>query len=187
MCHQSSQMTSVSGHRTLESRSRRSQGRRFKVRSLELLEPSGIFDSSSGTSWKSPGWFSQASSLATSTQRPLPSPLTKPGTRMKILKENSFQKLEAETNVDTGFTIINSKPRQSCLSKFPRDLGTSQPPSCLPGSSLEVAPSQNKRVIKAKVLPLSLGGKRDLGARKTMSECSYHLPVQDEEKEEFFI
>ncbi|XP_021564428.1 protein FAM124B-like [Carlito syrichta] len=192
MMPQGSRLTSVSAKRTLETRSRRSQSWRSQVHSLELPGPSGspTSDSCSGTSWKSPGWSSHASRPAMDDQLYLPSPYPEPGTRMKVhSQENSFQKLEAETNVDTGFTIINSEPRQPLLSRFPRDLHTSQLPSCLPDSSSGLATSKNNRVLKERVYPLSFAGQeRELGARKIISKCPFRLQVQGEEKEEeFFI
>ncbi|KAM5229419.1 protein FAM124B [Ctenodactylus gundi] len=188
--HQGSRLTPISIHRTLEPRSRRIRGRKFKVRSLELPQSNGTSESSSsGTLWKSAGWSSQASSAATGTQWCLPTPSLEPGARMKVLKENAFQKLEAETNVDTGFTIINSEPRHSFLSRFPKDLQTGQSLSNTPGHSLEVATSKDHQVLKERVHPLSLAGQRELGTRKKISRCSLYLPVQGEEKEEeeFFI
>uniref|UniRef100_A0A8C4PMK5 FAM124 domain-containing protein n=2 Tax=Equus asinus TaxID=9793 RepID=A0A8C4PMK5_EQUAS len=132
---QGSRLTSASARRTLELRSRRSQGRKFKEDSVEHPDPSGspASHSPSGTSWKSRGCSVQANSVAMGTQLHLPSPHLDPGARMKVLSwENSSEKLEAETNVDTGFTMVSSEPRQSFLSRFPGHLRTSQPPSCLP-------------------------------------------------------
>ncbi|ELW70174.1 protein FAM124B [Tupaia chinensis] len=190
MLLQDSRLTPVSAKRNLELRSRRSW-RRLKVHSLELPEASGspTPGSSSGTLWKRPIWSSQASSPATGTQLHLPSPHLEPGARMKDFNwENSFQKLEAETNVDTGFTVINSEPKQAVLSRFPKDLQPSQLPSCLPISSSRVTTSPNSRGFKERVHPLSLADQKDIGARKISSKCSLHLPVQSEEKEEeFFI
>ncbi|XP_008824047.1 protein FAM124B [Nannospalax galili] len=183
---QGSLMNPVSAQRTVQPRSQRSWSRRFKVRSLELAEPSGTLENASGHLWKSPGWFSQASSSVMGTQRHLLSPPMAPGIRMNARKESSFQKLEAETDVDTGFTVINSEPRRSFLSRFPRDFQMSPPPHCLSGSSLEPTASQSQRLFKERVGPLSLPGQRDFGA-KIISKCSHHLPVQGEGKEEFFI
>ncbi|XP_058389458.1 protein FAM124B [Diceros bicornis minor] len=189
---QGSRLTPDSARSTLEPRSRRSRGRGVQVGSLERPEPGGstASDSSSGTSWKSPGFSFQASSPAAGTPLHLPSLHLEPGARMKALsQENSSEKLEAETNVDTGFTTVNSEPRPSFLSRFPRDPRSSQPPSCLPASSLGAAASKNNRIFKERVHPLSLAGQRKCGARKIISKCPLHLPVQDGEKEEeeFFI
>ncbi|KAM9663639.1 protein FAM124B [Trichechus inunguis] len=190
---QGSRLAPVSAKRTLEPRSRRSRVRSSRMGSLELLEPGGRLtsDSCSGTTWKSPNWSSLAGSSATSTQLYLPSPHFECGVRMEVLSQrNCFQKLEAEMNVDTGFTVVNSESRQSSLSRFPRDMHTSQSPSCLPATSLVEAASKNDRVFEEKVLPLSLASQRDLGARKIISKCPLHRPVQKEEKEEeeeFFI
>ncbi|XP_016053207.1 PREDICTED: protein FAM124B [Miniopterus natalensis] len=188
---QGHRVTPVSTRRTLELRRRRSRGRRFKAASLEFPEPSGgpASPSSRGTSWRSPGCSSQASSPATDAQLPLCSPHLEPGARMKACsQENSFEKLEAETNVDTGCTVVNSEPRPSFLSRFPRGPLTSQP---APASSLGAAVSKNNRILKERVRSLSLGGQRDLGGRKITSKHPLHLPVQDEGKEggeeEFFI
>ncbi|XP_057602358.1 protein FAM124B [Hippopotamus amphibius kiboko] len=190
---QGSRLTPVSAIRTLEPRSRRSRGRRFKVGSVELPEPGGrtASNSSSGSSWKGPGRSSQPSSPAGDSQLHVPSPHLEPGARMKVLsRENSLGKLEAETNVDTGFTVVSSEPRQSFLSRFPRDLRTQQPPSCLSTSSLGAGAYKNNGIFKERVHPLSPVAQRDLGARKIISKCALPLPVQGEEKEaaeEFFI
>ncbi|XP_036029521.1 protein FAM124B [Onychomys torridus] len=180
---QGSRLNSVSTQRTLEPRSRRTRSRRFKVHSLELPQPTGTSETCSDPLWRSPGWSSLADSTATGTRQHRLSIPIEPETRMDVLKENSSQKLEAETNVDTGFTIINSKPRQSFLSRFPRDFQSSQPPCRLSGSSFEVTASPNQKVFKDRLRPLSLPGQRDFGAKTRISKC----PVQGEEKEEFFI
>ncbi|XP_059248675.1 protein FAM124B [Mustela nigripes] len=188
---QGSQLIPVSTRRTLEPRSRRSRARRLKVGSPECPESaeSPVSDSVSGTLWKSPGCSSQDRSSAMGVQMRLPSPHLQPGARKKVLSlQNSFGKLEAETNVDTGCTVVNSDLRQSFRSGFSRDLQTSQAPLCLPDSSLGVTASKNNRIFKARTLSLSVAGRMDLGARKIISKCPLHLPVQGEEKEEeFFI
>lgn len=190
---QDSRQTRVSTGQTLEPRRRRGRGRRVKVGSLEFPEPGGslALESSSGSSWKSPGCRSQASRPAASTQPPLPFAHLDPGAGMKVLsRENSFEKLEAETNVDTGCTVVNSEPRRSALSRFPRDLQTSWPPPCSPASCVGAAASKNMRLWKGRVHPLSIAGQKELSARRIISHCSLPLPVQGEEKggeEEFFI
>uniref|UniRef100_A0A8C8Z6A6 Family with sequence similarity 124 member B n=1 Tax=Prolemur simus TaxID=1328070 RepID=A0A8C8Z6A6_PROSS len=192
MLLQGSRQTPISAKRTLEPRGRRSRARRFQVHSLELPEPSGspVAVSSSGTLWKHPSWSFQDSSPPTSAQLHLPSPHLEPGARMKVLSwENSFQKLEEETNVDTGFTAINSEPGRSFLSRFPRDLQTSQPAPCLPTSSVGVATSKTSRVLQERVYPLPLAGQRVIDTKKITSKCPLPLQVQGKEKEEeeFFI
>ncbi|XP_049744281.1 protein FAM124B isoform X2 [Elephas maximus indicus] len=191
---QGSRLAPVSTKRSLEPRSRRSRIRSSKVDSPELLEPGGSLtsDSFSGTSWKSPSWSPSVGSPAMGTRLHLPSPHFDSGVRIEDLSQrNRLQKLEAEMNVDTGFTVVNSEPRQSSLSRFPRDMQTSQPPSCLPAASLVAAASKNNRAFEERVLSLSLPGQRDLGTRKRISKCPLHWPVQKEEKEggeeEFFI
>lgn len=188
---QGSRLTPASVSRTLQPRCRRSWARRFKAASLECSEPGegAVSDSSTGASWKSPRCSSQGSRAALDSQLHLPSPHLQPGTRVTVLSQsNSFERLEAETNVDTGFTVVNSEPRQPFLSRFPRDLGTSQLPSCLPASSLGAAASKNS-IFKKAVHPLPLAGQRNLGTRKIISKCPLHLPIQgeDTEGEEFFI
>ncbi|XP_006861957.1 PREDICTED: protein FAM124B [Chrysochloris asiatica] len=188
---QSSKLASVSAKRTLEPRSRRSRIRNSKVGSLQLLEPgrSLTSDSFSGTSWQSPSWSSPASSLHIDNQLYLPSPHFESGVRIEALSQrNPFQKLEAEMNVDTGFTVVSSEPRQSSLGRCPRDLQTIQPPSCLPAASVVTPASPNSTVFEERILPLSLAGQRELNEGKIISKCALHQPVQMEEKEEeFFI
>lgn len=183
MHRQCSRLNSDSTPRTLEPRSRRSRSRRFKVHSLELPQPSGTSESSSHPFWSSPGRSSLADSSDTGLRQYRLSVPMEPEMRMHALQENSFQKLEAETNVDTGFTVINSKPRQSFM-RFPRDFQSSQPPCC---SSFEATASSNQRLLKDRLRPLSLPSQRDFGIKKRISKCAHHLPVQGEEKEEFFI
>uniref|UniRef100_A0A8C3WYD3 Family with sequence similarity 124 member B n=1 Tax=Catagonus wagneri TaxID=51154 RepID=A0A8C3WYD3_9CETA len=192
MLSHGSRLTPVSAIRTLEPRSRRNQGRRFKMGSAECPEPGGRprSDSSSSTSWKSLGHSCQPSSPATGSQLHLPSLHLESGARMKVLsQEQSFEALEAETNVDTGFTVVSSEPKQSFLSGFARDMQTHQPP-CLSASSLGTAASKHNRLFKERVQTLSFAGQRDLSARKMISKSPLPLPAQDEEKEaeeEFFI
>ncbi|KAM4836544.1 protein FAM124B [Thomomys bottae] len=175
-----SRLASGCAHRTLERRNQRCRSRSLKARSLEVLEPGGTAGSVDGSFWTSPVRASQVSSSAKSTGLPVPSHALKPASGRKALKEDGFQKLEAETNVDTGFTLINSEP---FLSRFPRDLQTCQPPS-----SLEEATSRSEDVSDPRVYPLSLAGPGDLGARKMMPTRSHCLPIRgEEEKEEFFI
>nr|XP_048315162.1 protein FAM124B [Myodes glareolus] len=185
MHRQCSRLNSDSTPRTLEPRSRRSRSRRFKAHSLELPQSSGTSERPSDPFWSSPGRSSLADSSDTGMRHRLSVPV-EPEMRMNALQENSFQKLEAETNVDTGFTVINSKPRQSFM-RFPRDFQSSQPPCSLSGSSFEVTTSSNQRVLKDRLRPLSLPGQRDFGIKERISKCAHHLPVQGEEKEEFFI
>ncbi|KAM5327119.1 protein FAM124B [Glossophaga mutica] len=182
--------TPVSTKRALELRRRRSGGRRSKVASLEFPEPRGspVSHGSSDTLWKSPGCSSQVSSQATDVQLPLHSAHLEPRARAKVFSLTTrFEKLEAETNVDTGCTVVNSEPRQSLLSRFPKDPPTSQPPLTSP---LGAAASRNNRLLKESTHPLSLAGQRELGARQIISKRPLHLPVRGEEKdgeEGFFI
>ncbi|XP_021500162.1 LOW QUALITY PROTEIN: protein FAM124B [Meriones unguiculatus] len=177
---QGSRLNSVSTQRTLEPRSRRNRDRRFKVHSLELPQPSGTSENSSDPLWRSPGWSSLAHSSATGTRQHRLSIPVEPEVRRMGLKDSSSEKFEAETNVDTGFTVVSSEPRRSFPSRFPRD-----PQSSQPARSLEVTTSPNQRALKDRLCPLP--GQRDFGAKKLISRCFHHLPVQGEEKEEFFI
>ncbi|XP_054441585.1 protein FAM124B [Pteronotus mesoamericanus] len=186
---QGCRVTPVSTRRVLELRRRRSRSRRSKAASLEFPEPSGspASDGCSGTLWKSPSCSSEVSRPATNAQLPLQPPQLEPGARMNVFsRKNSFEKLEAETNVDTGYTVVNSEPRKSFLGRCPKAPQTNQPP---PASSLGAAASKSNRILKESIHPLSLAGPRDLGARKIISKCPFHLPAQGEEKEEeeFFI
>ncbi|XP_029788766.1 protein FAM124B [Suricata suricatta] len=189
---QGSRLIPASARRTLEPRSQRSRARRSMVGSPECPAPGECPgpDSFSGTLWKSPGCSFQDTSSTMGAQTHLPSPHHQPGARPQILSpENSFEKLEAETNVDTGLTTVSCEPRQSFPSGFPRDLRAGRPPACLPDSSLgALLVSKNNKLSKETIHCLPLAGQRDLGARKTTSKC-LHLPVQgeEEEEEEFFI
>nr|XP_010947166.1 protein FAM124B [Camelus bactrianus] len=190
---QGSRLTPVNAVGTLEPRSRRSRGRRLKVGSADLPEPGGrpASDSSRDTSWKNPGCSSPPSSPAMDSQLHLPPPHLEPTARMKVVSwENTFENLEAETNVDTGFTVVSSEPRRSFLGRFPRDLQTRPPPTCPSAPSSGAAASKTSRIFKERIHPLSLAGQRDLGARKIISKCALPLPAQGEDKaaeEEFFI
>ncbi|KFO20134.1 Protein FAM124B [Fukomys damarensis] len=187
--HQGPRLTSVSAQRTLEPRNRRSRARKFKTRSLEFPQPSGMSEASSGDApWKSPSRSAQANSSAMGTQQHLPSPRLELGARMQILRENSFQKLGSEMDVDTGFAVLNSEPRPSFWSRFPKDFWVGQPSSLLDSSS-EVTATKTERALREQIHPLSLAGQRELGTRKMISKCPLYLPVQAEvkEKEEFFI
>lgn len=173
-------------------RSQRSRGRRLGVQSVALSEAGGspASDSSYGAPWKRPSHTSQASSPATGGRLHLPSPQLEHGARLKALSwEKGFQKLEAETNVDTGFTTINSESRHSFRSRVSREFQTNQSPSCLLASSLQKAPSSNGRVLKERVCASAFAGQKEPSARKIGSKCSLPHPVQGEEKEEeeFFI
>lgn len=185
---QDSRLNSVSTQRNLEPRSRRrSRSRRFKVKSLELPQPSGTWENFRDPLWRRSGWSTLADSSSSGMQQRRLSIPVEPKMGMNTLTEKGFEKLEAETNVDTGFTIINSEPRRSFLSRFPKGFWSSQPPRCLSGSSLEVTTFPNQGVFKDRLRTLSLPGHRDFGAKKAISKCPHHLPVQGEEKEEFFI
>ncbi|XP_053453564.1 protein FAM124B [Nycticebus coucang] len=189
MLVQGSRLPPVPAKKTPQPRSQRSRARRLQVRSLELPDHSGspVSVSPNGTLWKSPSWSFQASTSPSSAQPHLPSLHLKSGATKKVFSwENSFQKLEEETNVDTGFTVISSEPRQSFLTIFPRGLQTSQP---LPAASLEVDPSKNNRDLKESIYSLSLAGQRAIDTKKAISKCPLHLEVHGEEndEEEFFI
>ncbi|XP_055976820.1 protein FAM124B [Sorex fumeus] len=180
-----SRLTLGSQARTLEPRTRRSRSRRFKVGSLELPEPgrSPGLDNTWDSSWKSSDCSHQPGGPNTSTQLPPPT-----GPSMKVGSwENSSEKLEAETNVDTGFTVVSSEERRSLLSRFPRERWTGQSPSCSPAALPGTAASKKNRSMKERIRPLSLGGQRDLGATGLTSKCPVQLPVQGPGKEEFFI
>ncbi|XP_066201984.1 protein FAM124B [Saccopteryx leptura] len=186
---QGSQGALVSTRRTLELRRRRSRGRRFKVGSLEFPEPSGSPASHSAPGTSRERGSSRASVPGTGALLPLRSTHPEPGARRKVFsRENGLEKLEAETNVDTGCTVVSSEPRPSFLNRLPRALHSSQPP---PASSVGAAASRSNRASKGRVHLLSLAAHRDLGARKIISKGPLHLPAQGEEKEggeeEFFI
>nr|XP_004610902.1 unnamed protein product [Sorex araneus] len=185
-----SRLTLVSQARTLEPRTRRSRARRFKVGSLELPEPgrSPGLDSNWDGSWKSSRSSCQPGGPNTSTQILPPAAPRGPRPRMQVGSwENSSEKLEAETNVDTGFTVVSPEERRSLLSRLPRERWSSQPPSCLPAALPGTAASKKNRSVKERIRPLSLGGQRDFDAMGLTSKCPVHLPVQGPGKEEFFI
>ncbi|XP_006890380.1 PREDICTED: protein FAM124B [Elephantulus edwardii] len=191
MLSQGSKMASVSTKNIPEPRSRRSRTRNCRLASLELLEPGGNLssESRSGASWRSPSWPLLAGSPVTDTQLHLPSPDSVSG--VKAHSQGTHRpKLEAETNVDTGFTVVNSEAGQSPPSRLQRGLHPSQPLSCLPAACSGTPGSHNNRIVEERDIPLSRAGQRDPDIRKTTSKCPPHQTAQTEEKgggEEFFI
>ncbi|XP_004701705.1 protein FAM124B [Echinops telfairi] len=183
---QGSRPAPVPSKRTLEPRSRRSRVRSAKGGPQELPEPSGSLrvDSSRDTSWKSPTWASSVCSAAKDSQRCLPPPHVEPEVKMEVRLQGSlFPKLEAETNVDTGLTVLNSEPRQDSASRCPRDWHTSQPQSSWPSAS------PNNKAFEERARPLSLASQKGLSAWGMISKRPHHQPEQTEakEEEEFFI
>ncbi|XP_027731929.1 protein FAM124B [Vombatus ursinus] len=186
---QDSDQTLVSAQRTTEQRSRRSQTGRSKHNPPEPLDLRvGALPSRS--SCRAP-WTGSCSSHSSSTsatsQWGRPSLHLESTARIKTRQQgNSFQKPGAETNVDTGFTVIDSEQRQSSLRTFPRDLQSSLPASWTPNSLLAITGSRNKPSEET-VHPLPSTGQRDSGAGRITP--AFHLPQipHGNDKEEFFI
>ncbi|XP_044523530.1 protein FAM124B [Gracilinanus agilis] len=187
---QDSTRTIISTKRTTDQRSRRSQIRKSKHNSPEPPDLGvGTLPSESPrrTSWtRSSSSLSNNPSIA--FQRSQPSPHLESAARIKILSQgNSFQKPEAETNVDTGFTVISSEQRQSSLRTFPRDLQSSLPATRMPNSSLAITGPRNT-ASEERIHPSPLTGHRDSkGAGQITS--AFHLSQRPpgNEEEEFFI
>ncbi|XP_020831145.1 protein FAM124B [Phascolarctos cinereus] len=178
-----------SAQRTTEQRSRRSQTGRSKHNPPEPLDLAGG-TLPSGSSCRTP-WTGSCSSHCSSPsatfQWDRPSPHLESAARIQTRHQgSSFQKPEAETNVDTGFTVIDSEQRQSSLRTFPRDLQSSLPASWLPNSLLAINGSRNKP-SKETVHPLPFAVQRDSGAGQITS--AFHSPQtpHGNDEEEFFI
>ncbi|XP_036609582.1 protein FAM124B [Trichosurus vulpecula] len=186
---QDSIQTLISAKRTTEQRSRRSQTGRSKHNPPEPPHLGGgtlPSRSSCRIPWNS-SCSSHSSSPSATSQWDRPSPHLESAARIKTLHQgNSFQKPEAETNVDTGFTVINSERRQSSLRTFPRDLQSSLPALWTPNSLLAITGSRNK-TSKETIHPLPFAGLRDGGAGQITS--AFHLTQipHGNDEEEFFI
>ncbi|XP_072474079.1 protein FAM124B [Notamacropus eugenii] len=179
----------ISSKKTTERRSWRSQTGRSQHNSPEPPAlgggtlPSG---NSCRTPWTSSCLFHSSSPSATS-QWDRPSPHLESAARIKILHQgNSFQKPEAETNVDTGFTVISSEQRRSSLRTFPRDLQSSLPALWMPNSLLTITGSRNKPSEET-IHPLPFADQRDGFAGQITS--AFHMPQipHGNDEEEFFI
>lgn len=178
--------TPASGGRTQEPRGRRTQSWKFRGVSLELSKSVGSVLPHS--LWKSPACSPQASSPGTGAQGSLPSPHLEPGTRVRAFSwDNSSEKLEAETNVDTGFTVVDSGSWHTFPSRFSRGPRAGQPASCLPPSPAGTAVPPNNSGRKGRDPPESRAGQKDLRAWRRISKSPLGLPVPGGEKEEFFI
>ncbi|XP_016280769.1 protein FAM124B [Monodelphis domestica] len=182
--------TLISAKRTLDQPSRRSQTRKPKHNSPETPDLGARTLSSESphrASWTRSS-SSHSNNPSVALQRSQPSPHLEQEARIKILSQgNDFQKPEAETNVDTGFTVINSEQRRSSLRTFPRDLQSSLPATRMPNSSLAVTGSRNM-ASEERIHSSPFPGHRDSkGAGQTTSAvCLSQIP-HGKEEEEFFI
>ncbi|XP_068810563.1 protein FAM124B [Struthio camelus] len=108
-------------------------------------------------------------------------------------QESQPPRQEAETNVDTGFTVVNADCDRSPLNRFSRDLRTSllQPPA--PSYSLAAAGSSISLPSEDRTHLSSFAAKRNKGDGQRAS--GFHLQISraspgnrtEEEEEEFFI
>ncbi|XP_074047363.1 protein FAM124B isoform X2 [Macrotis lagotis] len=186
---QDSTQTLQSTKRTTVQRSQRSQTRRSKYTPPESLDmgvgalPSG---SCYRTSWTG-SCSSHSNSPSATSQWVGRSPLLESAARIKTLhQDNSLQKPEAETNVDTGFTVINSEQKQSSLRTFPRDLQSSLPESWMPNSLLAISGSRDKPSEETSH-PLPLAIQKDSGAGQITSGFHLSQIFHGSNEEEFFI
>uniref|UniRef100_A0A8C8RGE5 Family with sequence similarity 124 member B n=1 Tax=Pelusios castaneus TaxID=367368 RepID=A0A8C8RGE5_9SAUR len=137
--------------------------------------------------------LSQLSSPASTSQSDITSFHINAGTKLNISsQENQFQKQEAETNVDTGFTVVNSECSPSPLSRFSRDLQATLLQQQAPNDSLAVAGSRINLPLEDQTHLSLFAVNRNKGADKTVSD--FHLRISranhgngNEEEEEFFI
>ncbi|KAM9037487.1 protein FAM124B [Sarcophilus harrisii] len=186
---QDSIQTPTSAKRITELRSRRSQTGRSEHNPPgppDLRGDTLPYESSSRTSWIST-YSSHSSSSSAPSQRVRPSPHLESASRIKtLLLGNSLQKPDTETNVDTGFPVINSEQKQSSLRTFPRDLQSSLTASWMPNSLLAITGSRNKPSEET-IHPLPFAGQRDNGIGQITS--AFHFPQisHGNDEEEFFI
>ncbi|XP_074154691.1 protein FAM124B [Sminthopsis crassicaudata] len=186
---QDSIQTPTSAKRTTELRSRRSQTGRSEHNPPESPDLGGgtlPYESSSRTPSIST-YSSHSSRSSAPSQRLRPSPHLESAARIKtLLLGNNFQKFDTETNVDTGFPVMNSEQKQSSLRTFPRDLQSSLTASWMPNSLLAITGSKNK-TSEETIHPLPFAGQRDSGVGQITSV--FHLPQisHGNDEEEFFI
>uniref|UniRef100_A0A8C3T6J0 Family with sequence similarity 124 member B n=1 Tax=Chelydra serpentina TaxID=8475 RepID=A0A8C3T6J0_CHESE len=137
---------------------------------------------------------SQSSSPAATSQSDTTSFNVSADTKLNVSsQEIRFQRQEAETNVDTGFTVVNSEYNPSPLSRFSRDLQDSLPQPLAPNYSLAAAGSRINLPSEDRTHLSSFAVKRNKGAGQTASD--FHLRISranhgngnEEEEEEFFI
>ncbi|XP_030072131.1 protein FAM124B isoform X2 [Microcaecilia unicolor] len=107
-------------------------------------------------------------------------------------QDSSVQSQEAETNVDTGFTVVNSSCNLSSFSRFSRDVQSSLPShprsqnylSAISGAKISFSPEES-------IHQPSLTVKRNEGSEKAdlylWGISQTHLSNGKEEEEEFFI
>ncbi|XP_032633803.1 protein FAM124B isoform X1 [Chelonoidis abingdonii] len=172
-----------------EQKSRKIRMMKCKIKSEHRIISGSISSTPQNNSWSS----SQASSPAATSQSDTTSFNVSAGTKLNISsQEIHFQRQEAETNVDTGFTVVNSEYNPSPLSRFSRDLQDSLPQPQAPIYSLAAAGSRINLPSKDSI-HLSLSAvKKNKGAGQTAS--NFHLQIsranhgnETEEEEEFFI
>ncbi|XP_013799867.2 protein FAM124B [Apteryx mantelli] len=107
-------------------------------------------------------------------------------------QERQPPRQEAETNVDTGFTVVNADCGRSPLNCFSRDLRTSLLQPRAPSYSLAAAGSSISLSSEDRTHLSSFAAKRNKGAGQRAS--GFHLQISrahpgngTEEEEEFFI
>lgn len=131
---------------------------------------------------------SHSSSPPVTVQQEAASSYVNSGTRLKIsCRENWFQRQEAEMNVDTGFTVVNSECSLSPLSWFSRDLQGSLLQPRAANCPLGAAGSSEERTHRS-----LFSAKRNHAAGPQPSNLHGRLSRANhsngnEEEEEFFI
>uniref|UniRef100_A0A452IDT6 FAM124 domain-containing protein n=1 Tax=Gopherus agassizii TaxID=38772 RepID=A0A452IDT6_9SAUR len=172
-----------------EQKSRKVRMMKCKIKSEHRIISGSVSSNPQNNSCSS----SQANSPAATSLSDTTSFNVSAGTKLNISsQEIHFQRQEAETNVDTGFTVVNSECNPSPLSRFSRDLQDSLPQPQAPNYSLAAAGSRiNLPSEDSSHLSLSVV-KKNKGAGQTAS--NFHLRIsranhgnETEEEEEFFI
>ncbi|XP_006276543.2 protein FAM124B isoform X1 [Alligator mississippiensis] len=167
---------------------RRQRVRTMKCKTKSEQRKSFACENSSSTPQSHSCSSSHSSSPPVTVQQEAASSYVNSGTRLKIsCRENWFQRQEAEMNVDTGFTVVNSECSLSPLSWFSRDLQGSLLQPRAANCPLGAAGSSEERTHRS-----LFSAKRNHAAGPQPSNLHGRLSRANhsngnEEEEEFFI